>query len=324
MSGYVHFTDEQKDRARQTDIVSLLERQGEKVRRAGSEYEWLDGTAKVSIRGNLWFHQYEREGGNAIDFVKRFFDKSYTEAMQFLLNGEGGELKTAPPVEKKADGIFVMPRRNETSARAYAYLSKSRGIDREVLNEFFRKKLIYESEKYHNAVFVGYNPNGQPLHAHMRGTGTKSTFKGNVLFGMPEYSFHWYGSSGRLFLFEAPIDMLSFISMNKEGWKQHSYAACCGVSDRVAMQLLKDDPRIKRVSICLDNDEEGRKSGKRIKGNLESKGVQAEILVPKLKDWNEDLLLRQRISRGEREEKTVGEEITSDETEEEQCPALVQ
>lgn len=29
MSGYVHFTDEQKDRARQTDIVSLLERQGE-------------------------------------------------------------------------------------------------------------------------------------------------------------------------------------------------------------------------------------------------------------------------------------------------------
>lgn len=324
MSGYVHFTDEQKDRARQTDIVSLLERQGEKVRRAGSEYEWLDGTAKVSIRGNLWFHQYEREGGNAIDFVKRFFDKSYTEAMQFLLNGEGGELKTAPPVEKKADGIFVMPRRNETSARAYAYLSKSRGIDREVLNEFFRKKLIYESEKYHNAVFVGYNPNGQPLHAHMRGTGTKSTFKGNVPFGMPEYSFHWYGSSGRLFLFEAPIDMLSFISMNKEGWKQHSYAACCGVSDKVAMQLLKDDPRIKRVSICLDNDEEGRKSSKRIKGNLESKGVQADILVPKLKDWNEDLLLRQRISRGEREEKTVGEEITSDETEEEQCPALVQ
>lgn len=95
MAGFVHFTDEQKDRARQTDIVSLLERQGEKVRRAGSEYEWLDGTAKVSIRGNLWFHQYEREGGNAIDFVKRFFDKSYTEAMQFLLNGEGGELKTA-------------------------------------------------------------------------------------------------------------------------------------------------------------------------------------------------------------------------------------
>lgn len=47
MAGFVHFTDEQKDRARQTDIVSLLERQGEKVRRAGSEYEWLDGSASI-------------------------------------------------------------------------------------------------------------------------------------------------------------------------------------------------------------------------------------------------------------------------------------
>ena len=321
MAGFVHFTDEQKDRARQTDIVSLLERQGEKVRRAGSEYEWLDGSAKVSIRGNLWFHQYEREGGNAIDFVKRFFDKSYTEAMQFLLNEEGGKLKTSPPVEKKKEGIFEMPKRNETSTRAYAYLSKSRGIDKEVLGEFFRKKLIYESEKYHNAVFVGYDRNAQPLHAHMRGTGTKSTFKGNAPYGMPEYSFHWYGSSGRLFLFEAPIDMLSFISMNKEGWKQHSYAACCGVSDRVAMQMLKDDPNIKRVSLCLDNDEEGRRSSKRIKENLNGKGIQVDILVPKLKDWNEDLLLMQGISRKESETAQKSEE-TEEEPEEEQCPVL--
>ena len=321
MAGFVHFTDEQKDRARQTDIVALLERQGEKVRRAGSEYEWLDGSAKVSIRGNLWFHQYDREGGNAIDFVKRFFDKSYTEAMQFLLNEEGGKLKTSSPVEKKEEGIFEMPKRNETSTRAYAYLSKSRCIDKDVLGEFFRKKLIYESEKYHNAVFVGYDRNAQPLHAHMRGTGPKSTFKGNAPYGMPEYSFHWYGCSGRLFLFEAPIDMLSFISMNKEGWKQHSYAACCGVSDRVAMQMLKDDPNIKRVSLCLDNDEEGRKSSKRIKENLTGKGIQVDILVPKLKDWNEDLLLMQRIDRKESETAQAGEE-TEEEPEEAQCPVL--
>lgn len=326
MAGFVYFTDEQKDRARQTDIVALLEHQGEKVRRAGSEYEWMDGSAKVSIRGNLWFHQYDREGGNAIDFVKRFFDKSYTEAMQFLLNEEGGKLKTSPPVEKKEEGIFEMPKRNETSVRAYAYLSKSRGIDKDVLGDFFHKKLIYESEKYHNAVFVGYNRNGQPLHAHMRGTGTKSTFKGNAPYGMPEYSFHWYGSSGRLFLFEAPIDMLSFISMNKEGWKQHSYAACCGVSDRVAMQMLKDDPNIKRVSLCLDNDEEGKKSARRIKENLKSKGIQADILVPKLKDWNEDLLSlggeNRETPTPEQEEKTGDEKENEEEEEAEMCQAL--
>lgn len=64
MATYVHFTNEQKERARRTDLVAFLEKQGEQVKRAGSEYEWRDGFGKVSIRGNLWFHQYEREGGD--------------------------------------------------------------------------------------------------------------------------------------------------------------------------------------------------------------------------------------------------------------------
>lgn len=55
---YVHFTDEQKEQARQTDLCELLRLQGETLKRSGSEYEWKDGSQKVTIRGNLWFHQY--------------------------------------------------------------------------------------------------------------------------------------------------------------------------------------------------------------------------------------------------------------------------
>ena len=43
MAKYTHYTEAQKEQARTTDIVDLLRRQGEKVRRAGSEYEWMDG-----------------------------------------------------------------------------------------------------------------------------------------------------------------------------------------------------------------------------------------------------------------------------------------
>lgn len=46
---YVHFTDEQKEQARQTDLYELLRSQGEKLKRSGSEYEWLDGSEKVTI-----------------------------------------------------------------------------------------------------------------------------------------------------------------------------------------------------------------------------------------------------------------------------------
>ena len=90
MSTYIRYTDEQKERARQTDIAELLRSQGETLKRSGKEYEWSDGGQKVTVRGNLWYHQYEREGGDAIDFVRRFMGKNYPEAMDYLLGESDG------------------------------------------------------------------------------------------------------------------------------------------------------------------------------------------------------------------------------------------
>ena len=75
-SKYVHFTDEQKEQARQTDLCELLRSQGEKLKRSGSEYEWKDGSQKVTIRGNLWFYQYDQQCDDAIDFVRIFILKT--------------------------------------------------------------------------------------------------------------------------------------------------------------------------------------------------------------------------------------------------------
>lgn len=72
MSKFIYYTDEQKEQARRTDIVSLLKSQGEHVKKSGSEYQWKHGSEKITIRGNLWYHQYERVGGDVIEFVKRF------------------------------------------------------------------------------------------------------------------------------------------------------------------------------------------------------------------------------------------------------------
>lgn len=290
---YIHFTEEQKQTARQTDIAELLRSQGEILKRSGSEYEWRDGSAKVTIRGNLWFHQYERQGGDAIDFVRRFYDKSYPEAMEYLLDDRGGALVTSPPVVKEAKP-FELPPKNDNMRRVFAYLTITRRIDKEVLQAFADKKMIYESADYHNAVFVGYDRNGIPRHAHKRGTATVSSYKGNQDGSLPEYSFHWHGRSENLYLFEAPIDMLSFISMQKENWKQHSYAAACGVSDHVLWQMMKDNPHIENVYLCLDNDVPGQKAAGSLSQKLMTHSVRHEILIPTRKDWNEDLLFTEQ------------------------------
>ena len=294
ISTYIHFTKEQREQARRTDLANFLISQGEKVKKSGSEYEWLDGSQKVTIRGHLWYHQYEQKGGDAIDFIRKFYNKDYAEAVQMLLSNYGGQIVNLQTTEREQKP-FILPPRNDRMSRVFSYLLLTRGINKDVLYEFVRKEMLYESADFHNAVFVGYDSNGKPRHAHKRGTVTSNPYKGNVAGSQPEYSFHFNGTSEKLFLFEAPIDMLSYISMHKENWKSHSYAASCSVSDRVLFQCLQDNPNIKNVFLCFDNDEAGQTVNKRIAEKLNSMNIQNEILIPTHKDWNEDILNGERI-----------------------------
>lgn len=300
MSKYINFTKEQKQQAHNTDIAELLRSRGEILKRSGSEYQWRDGSEKVTIRGNLWFHQYDQEGGDAVSFAKRFFGMSYAEAIECLLEGSGDIIHSSPAPAKETKP-FTMPKRNDNMRRVYGYLLNRRKIDVDVLNEFVRNKLIYESADYHNAVFVGRDNDGMARHIHKRGTYSDNAYKGNAGGSIPEFSFHWNGTSNRIFLFEAPIDMLSFISMNKDNWQQHTYAAACSVSDRVLFQCLQDNPNIDEVYLCLDNDKAGHLANERISQKLREQGIQARILVPVHKDWNEDLVSNQTLTEDEPE-----------------------
>lgn len=286
---YKAFTEDQKERARTTDLVSLLRSQGETLKRSGAEYVWRDGSEKVTIRGNLWFHQYDRQGGDAIEFVKRFYNKSFPEAVRFLIGESEGVIQAAP-IPKKETSSIDLPVKNNTMKQVYAYLIKRRGINKSIVDAFARNKMLYESAEHHNAVFVGFDKAGKPAHAHMRGTSTKSSYKVNAENSVPEYSFHWNGSDEKLFVFEAPIDMLSFISMHRDNWFVHSYAAACSTSDKVLFQMLADNPSISHVFICFDNDAAGQAAAMRTLEKLSVKGIESEILVSRLKDWNEDLL----------------------------------
>ena len=281
------------ERARRTDLAEYLRRQGETLRRSGSEWEWRHEGAKVTIRGNLWFHQYDRQGGDAISFVRWFGGKTFAEAVQVLLGQEGIRLsETARPSPKP----FLLPPRHTDMRRVYAYLL-GRYIDREVIHFFAHRQLLYEDAVYHNAVFVGMDENGVPRHAHKRGTYTQGEpFKGNVDGCDPRYSFHYIGTSSTVYVFEAPIDMLSFISLYQQDWHRHSYVALCGVAEHALLQLLADAPQVQRIGLCLDNDKAGMKARERLTAILAEKGYgEVFSLLPQQKDWNEDLQAQETV-----------------------------
>ena len=293
MSVLNYFTERQKEIAERTNLVELLRSQGETLKPSGTEWEWLCRGQKVTIRGNLWYHQYEQVGGGSVSFVRKFMGMGYVDAVEYLLQYNGEPLPERSRKEKKP---FELPPPNENMNRVFAYLVNQRGISREVVYAFAHRKMIYESAKHHNAVFVGYDMDGNPRHAHKRSTAKEGTYKCNVSGSQPEFSFHWVGPSTRLYLFEAPIDLLSYICLHPEDWKRHSYAAACSVSDRVVFQMLQDNPAIRQVLICFDNDEPGQEAAHRVSDRLFIHGIKSEILVPTRKDWNEDLLHREEES----------------------------
>ncbi len=288
---YVYYTEEQKQRANSVDLLDFLQKQGERFTRAGREWRW-ERHDSVTVRGNRWFRHSRKEGGYAIDFVQEFFDLNFPEAVEMLLGGENGvewnQAEKSAPQPKKD---FCLPEANFDMRRVFAYLIKQRFLDRDVLSYFAREKLIYEDKENHNAVFVGLDENGTARHAHKRGTYMKGKpYKGNVEGSNPKYSFHYIGKGNTLFVFEAPIDMLSFITLYPKNWMDHSYVTLDGVSGHAMICQLEQNPHLDKIILCLDHDEAGIEASGRLRDILSEKEYQQHsVRQSKYKDWNEDL-----------------------------------
>ena len=291
MAKYIHFTEEQKQQAASVDLERFLLCRGEKLITSGREKR-LARDHSVTVRGNEWYDHAEERGGHAVSFVQKFYGLNYPEAVSLLLGGNtGNAFPAASEKEPEEPKPFELPPANSDMRRVYAYLVKRRGIDRDIVTAFARAKLLYEDAEYHNAVFVGTDADGVARHAHKRSTNSEGkAFRLNVEGSNPKHSFHHIGTDGRLYVFEAPIDLLSYITLNPGNWQEHSYVACCGTSSHPVLELVAQHPEIKAVYLCLDNDEAGHTACKRMEALLEMVGVQTMQLIPFGKDWNDDLL----------------------------------
>ena len=297
MNEYIPFTDEQKRRANAMDLEDYLLRRGERLLPSGREKR-LASDRSITIRGSEWFDHEAQQGGRAIDFVRMHDGCSFQEAVTKLLNGEQGQMfqqteerKAAPPK------IFVLPPAHHSMRRVYAYLMQQRHIDRDIITYFARSGTLYEDAEYHNAVFVGTNEHGVARHAQKRSTNSQGkAFKLNVEGSDARYSFHHLGMDGELYVFEAPIDLLSYLTMNPEDWQRHSYVACCGTSYEPVRWMLTQMASPEAVYLCLDSDQTGQRACERMAELIHTEFcIPTQQLTPELKDWNEDLCALQDI-----------------------------
>lgn len=175
--------------------------------------------------------------------------------------------------------------------RVFAYLIKQRFIASEVITHFAKQHTLFEDKEYHNAVFVGLDENGVPRQAHKRSTSTfGNSFRQTIEGSDTRYSFAHFGESGKLFVFETPIDMMSFLTLYPKDWQKHSYIAMNGVYENAVLTALKNHANLSEIVLCVDNDEGGIEAVDRLKDILAENGyTDVKRLAPKYKDWNEVL-----------------------------------
>lgn len=305
---YIPFTEEQKVIANSVDLADFLRLRGEKLERAGREYKLIynDGSGShdsITIRGSTWFDHKNQVGGGAIKFMQYHYGMDFPTAVQELL---GQKIQNNYPVEphKKSSQKmqndlscavthkeFRLPEANENMHRVFAYLIKQRFIAPDIISFFAKSHTLYEDKEHHNAVFVGADEDGVPRQAHKRGTATfGKSFRQTVEGSDTKYSFSHFGKSNKLFVFEAPIDMLSYLTLYPENWQKHSYIAMNGVYENAVLTALKGHSNLSEIVICTDNDVGGIDAADRLKDVLRENNYEnISRILPKNKDFNEDL-----------------------------------
>ncbi|MCH3972380.1 MAG: YodL domain-containing protein [Oscillospiraceae bacterium] len=230
--------------------------------------------------GSNSFYRFSRGyGGSTIDFVLHMNEDdnlnlslhTTRDAIEYLKNRymwnrtEAAQRSSATPVKRQSEAEerkpFILPQRAEGQAKhMFAYLTKTRAIDREILQDCVKRGLCYEDTS-HNSVFVGKDKDGKDVFATRHTSMSDSSWKRDVA-GSDE-SCGWYvnNNAHRLYVTEAPIDALSMMTLLKQNGQDldsANYLATTGTGKlSVLYKRLEEDPEIHTVVLAFDNDNAG-------------------------------------------------------------------
>lgn len=307
------------------DIVELARSIGYTPVKEGSLYSLKEhDSVKLYPSSNSFTRYSEMQnngrylGGSVIDFVMHFTGVTQAEAIETLkthlsnipvqMQTEKKQKEPPKPVEFK-----LPPNVNGKQSRAFAYLTKTRGIDSSIISSLMKEHIIYEDD-HHNVVFCGKNKDGKIVYATKRTTSTQLHYSGDVAGSDQTFGVYINNNSPILVVNEAFIDSMSYMTlsmMKGQDYNKKNYLALGGISGKPVLRHLQENPQISKVILALDNDRGGKENSERIKRQIKefsaenNREIEISHCVPHAKDFNEDLK-----NVRERQEKAVEKTIS--------------
>lgn len=310
---YVQLDPAVIEQARQMDLLSYLQRyEPSNLKRVSGNVYCTKDHDSLKISNGKWYWWSRGIGGvSALDYLIKVRDYGFVEAVE-ALTGITADWKPLVPAPKKDEPkVLLLPEKNANADKVTDYLF-GRGIDYSLIQECIAEGIIFESRKYHNAVFVGRDNSGTPKYAALRST-LGSNFKQDASGSDKRYSFRLLARepTDTVHLFEAAIDLLSYATYLKYEGKDYGKENLLSLSgvyqpkkelneSKVPIALttyLKENPNIKTIALHLDNDKVGRLCTAALKELLQKEYKIVDDPPPVGKDFNDFLLSYLGISR---------------------------
>lgn len=293
--------------ARKMDLLTYLQlyEPSELVHFAGNTFTTkTHDSLKISNGRWMWWSQ-GIGGRSALDYLIKVRGMAFTEAVEQLAGKAAVSFAAPEHPAARQEKKLLLPRAASRPVQVRVYLER-RGIDREIIDFCIRTGRIYEAEPYGTAVFVGFDAEGQPRYAALRGT--RGDFVGEAAGSDKTYSFSIEArkASRTVHLFESAIDLLSYATLEKlaeRDWREENLLSLAGVyqpakdmqKSKVPAALrrfLQENPQVDRVVLHLDTDRAGRMATAGIRAALFGM-AQTEDAPPKCgKDYNDSLCLQ--------------------------------
>ena len=271
----------------------------------------------LKISNGLWYWFTKQVGGkSAIDFLMKVRDYSFVEAVKTVM----GNIQIQKPViykqqEKNKDRNLILPLKANNNDRAINYLL-SRGISKEIIEYCIENNLLYEEQKNHNVVFIGYDENKVPKYAFCRAT-NEQRFMREATGSNKKYSFKINANEKNniVHVFESSIDLLSFatiLNLENKNWRNENLLSLGGIytskydpdKSKIPLALvdfLEKNSNINEIHLHLDRDLAGRNATTFLQQVLGEKYKVTNATVPYGKDMNEYLCLKYGTKKIEKE-----------------------
>ena len=311
-------TSEQVEKARQVDLLTFFQKYypDALVKVAPGTWSTVEHDS-LKMSNGMWMWWSRRIGGrSALDYLIKVEGYQFADAVIKILDGFDREGYVRPePVSFGSEKEIRLPEKNDNNDRVIAYLT-GRGIDREIIDYCIKKKILYESLPYHNAVFLGHDQNGQVRYGCYRATNPRRIM-GDVSGSDKAYSFRIArANSSTVHLFESAIDLLSYatiVKINGDDWKNNNMLSLAGVylpgsnkrdggMPKAFKNYIQNSLPVKEVVVHFDNDETGRQATKGFTEAFESMFVIKDEPAECGKDFNDMLVMKYRNSRNREEE----------------------